>query len=172
MSIRNRSLGLILNEGVMLVVLVISVIVLVSTLTGISLDSTVNRITAPLDRSMSGILGGEATYQTAYRPSPVAASSPTEAGAVSPGIVTFTWQANASTDGVDRYRITVQKYINLKVIGFWFPAGSKGVRCALGLGCTSTSATLPLGGAYRWKVSAHNGAGWGRSSGYHYFSVR
>jgi hypothetical protein len=164
--------GQALSELVLLVVMVLAATALVMTLTGSSFDSTVGTATGTLDRSFSGVTGGALIVQTAYRPSAVAVASPNNGSDTNTGVAAFTWQPNASMDGVDRYKVTLQKYVDLGVLSFWIGIGSKQARCGVGLGCTSTQLTLPFGGNYRWKVSAHNAAGWGTSDGMHYFTAR
>jgi hypothetical protein len=163
--------GFALGDYLLMTILVATGIVITLAIFGVSLDEVWNMSIGQLDRSLSGVTGGDTTYNASYYPSAPAPASPT-GGTVSPGVNTFSWQGNAATDGVDRYRVTVQRFVDLKVISFWIPAGTRQMRCNLGVGCTSASVALPLAGHYRWKVQAHNGKGWGRSAGYNYIIAK
>jgi hypothetical protein len=164
--------GQALSNLILLTVFVLTAIALLMAFTGGGFEKTVSTTTGTFDRSLSGITGGSITTQTSYRPYAPGVVSPNNGESTNAGVATFSWQANGAADGVDRYKITVQKYVDLKVIGFWVGMGSKEVTCGMGLGCTSTQVSLPFGGSYRWKVRAHNGAGWGNSDGMHYFTAR
>jgi hypothetical protein len=163
--------GFALGDYLLMTILVMVTIVVALAVFGVTLDDVWNMSVGQLDRSVSGVTGGSNTYNASYHPNPPSPTSPTT-GTVSPGINTFTWQGNDASEGVDRYRVTVQRYVNLRVISFWIPAGTKHVRCNLGVGCTSARVPLPLAGQYRWKVQAHNGKGWGNSTGYNYITAK
>lgn len=170
-GIKSVETGAVLGDYLMMTIMVAAGIVITLAIFGVSLDDVWNMSIGQLDRSVSGVTGGESTYNAAYYPAAPAPVAPT-GGTVSPGVNTLSWQGNVSSDGVDRYRVTVQRYVNLKVISFWIPAGTRQVRCNLGIGCTSANVAVPLAGQYRWKVQAHNGKGWGRSAGYNYITAK